>query len=322
MRLCNLGKKDKLTPSAAIIGVSLLFAGNAWAYDCQKNVQNHNILKARNFLVDVVVDAPAGLNETGTLEIIGFRCISAINPNEAFKMSMSKSAALPQFDIIYTDKDGVRFNNIMQASVFPWSESVTVNMVSTVLADLLKNIPNLRSYNDQDKQALIAMSRESVHLKQWANLRSKRMSENPLVYAYPLPDAEEQLLSLAIDEFHSNNQQLQKRYVDQVTQQPDEVILSFFNDLQSGKKSEADLTPYLERKYLYEDRYTERLLKQTIEDVTNVELTELDALKGRAFATVTYTTTSNPSGVTQKFMLKRKQSAWLISSVYQPKGQG
>ncbi|MDD1779915.1 hypothetical protein LRP49_01780 [Enterovibrio sp. ZSDZ35] len=322
MPLCNSRKKAKLTKTAVALGVSLLLVSNVWAYDCQKNVQNHASLKAKNFLVDVSVDVPQGIPSSGTFQIIGFRCLSDIEPDQPFKMSMSKSAALPQFDIIYTDEDGVRFNNIMQAPVFPWSETVNVDMNSTVLADLLKNIPNFKRYNDLDKQRLIAMSRDSAHLKEWASLRSQRTSANPLVYAYPLPDAESKLLSLAIDEFHSNNEQLQQSYVDKVTQQPEDVILAFFESLKAGKKSEADLTPYFEKKYLYEDRYMERLLKQSIEKVSGVELTEMDALKGRAFATVTYTTTSNPSGVKQKFMLKRQQSTWLISSAYQPKPQG
>ena len=316
MHQCNSRIEKNTLSKYALLTLSLLISANTLAVDCQHDVKYHSSLKAINFLVDVSVGLPANFDSSGTLEISGFKCTSEVTAEQNFKMSMSKQASLPQFDIIYTDPDGVRFNNIMQASVFPWSKSVRVDMQSTVLADLLKNIPEFRHYEEKDKPILLDMASDSSYLKKWAELRSKRTAKNPLLYAYPLPQNEHDLLLLAIDEFNEKYQQLQQSHIDKIAKQPDEVLSELFTKLKAGKLTDDALSGYLVKSREYSDRYVQELLDKQIKEIKKVELLENKPVDGRAFVNVTYNTQSNPTVVEQKFFMKRVQSQWLIFSAY------
>ncbi|MFT5704392.1 MAG: hypothetical protein ACI8SK_000338 [Shewanella sp.] len=316
MQQCNSSLKRTKTYGFITIILSLLFIPYSIAADCQRDVKYHNNQQNKKFLVDVSLKLPPSFQTQGTLEISGFRCVSPIENNQDITMSMSKSASLPQYDIFYTAPDGVKFSNILQASVFPWDESLTINMDSTVLSDLLKNIPKFRHFHTKDKQTLITQSRASKYLSEWSTLRSKRISKDPLIYAYPLPNKENKLLLLAINEFNGNYQNLHRKQVNNITQQPDEVISSMLSKLLSGNNNIDDFSKYFEGKYTHNDRDIKRLFSLNIGSVKQVELIKNEPLKGTAMVRVKFGMKDNQDTYAQKFLMKRVQSKWLLASAY------
>ncbi len=302
---------------AALLG--LFFIPCSMGADCQHDVKYHKSYQNKRFLVDVSLKLSPSFQAPGTLEISGFKCMSSIENNENLTMSMSKSASLPQYDIFYTAADGVRFSNILQASVFPWDESLTINMDSTVLSDLLKNIPNFRHFHTKDKQTLITLSRASKYLKEWSKLRSERVAKNPLIYAYPLPKKESDLLLLAINEFNENHLNLHREQVNNITQQPGEVISSMFSKLISGDNNLDNLSKFLENQRTRNDMYFERLISLDIENLNKVEIVEHEPIKGRAFVRANFSVKGTQNLHMQKFLMKRVQSKWLLVSAYQIK---
>ncbi|MGI1999499.1 hypothetical protein [Shewanella frigidimarina] len=319
MHQCKVKTQYSVLKNVVAISLSIFLSVNTYASDCQRNVKYYSSQQHDKFLVDVLIELPKGFDEAGMIEISGFQCMSEANDGQAFKMTMHKSASLPQFDIIYTDPDGLRFNNILQATVFPWSKSVKIDMQSTVLSDLLKNIPNYRFLDDKDKSQLIVMANNSIYLKKWAALRSERIVSQPLIYSYPLPKNEEDLLQLAIDEFNKNYSRIQQNQIDYVDRQPDEVLLSLFTLLKSDKVDNDSLSAYLFNEQVRRDVFVKDLLRSTINEIKKVELIQSKPLDRLAYVNVTYNTTSDARFYEQKFLLKRVQSEWLLSSAYNRK---
>ncbi|MEZ8184813.1 hypothetical protein ACED29_03205 [Shewanella sp. 5S214] len=319
MHQCKFKTQYSVLKNVVAISLSIFLSVNAYASDCQRSVKYYSSQQHDKFLVDVLIELPKGFDNTGMIEISGFQCMSEVNEGQAFKMTMHKSASLPQFDIIYTDPDGLRFNNILQATVFPWSKSVKIDMQSTVLSDLLKNIPNYRFLDDKDKSQLIVMANNSIYLKKWAALRSERIVSQPLVYSYPLPKNEEDLLQLAIDEFNKNYSRMQQNQIDAVVRQPDEVLLSLFTLLKSDKVDNDSLSTYLFNEQVRRDVFVKDLLRSTVNEIKQVELIQSKPLDRLAYVNVIYNTTSDARFYEQKFLLKRLQSEWLLSAAYNRK---
>jgi hypothetical protein len=319
MHQCKVKTQYSVLKNVVAISLSIFLSVNAYASDCQRSVKYYSNQQHDKFLVDVLIELPKGFDNAGMIEISGFQCMSKVNEGQAFKITMHKSASLPQFDIIYTDPDGLRFNNILQATVFPWSKSVKIDMQSTVLSDLLKNIPKYRFFDDKDKSQLIVMANNSIYLKKWAALRSERTVSQPLVYSYPLPKNEEELLQLAIDEFNENYRRIQKNQIDAVIRQPDEVLLSLFTLLKSEKLDTDSLSIYLFNEQVKRDVFVKDLLRSTINEIKQVELIQSKPHDRLAYVNVTYNTTSDARFYVQKFLLKRVQSEWLLSSAYNRK---
>ena len=301
-----------------VILISNAVTAPSIAKDCRSAALKFSDNKSKQHLLRTRVSLPIEFNSTGNLELVGFRCITPVKSGESIAVVMGKRVSQPQFDVIYTDIDGVRFSNIMQAPAMPWGDVVEIDMVSTVVSDTLKHFRSYQQQSPLDQRTIYQELREASSIRAWAKARALRISQNPLTYAYPLPANEVKLLEQSKNAYSQTLKRIHQAYVRNVIQQPESLLDNFLLEL-SREKPRKQVLAGMSRVKSSKNSFLENLELLKIGQVSNIVTMRKNPLDGQAVYQVHYVDVQQEASYVRKVRMKRIGNKWYISAVDKPK---